>query len=124
MKSLMATTVAIFGLVGTTAFAQYTGPAGGTKGSAGGYVETTVSEIKANPKDDANVILEGNLIEKTGDETYTFRDKTGTISVEIDDDDFPNQPVDENTVVRIEGEVDTHLVKDVDIDAERVTIIQ
>lgn len=108
-------------LTGTAAFAQYKGPAEQGKPAAN-YAKTTVSAIKADPKDDAKVTLQGRLINKTGDETYTFKDETGEILVEIDDEDFPNQPVDENTVVTIEGEVDTHLVKDVDIDAERVIV--
>lgn len=114
---------AIFAATSTVALAQYQGPAEQSQ-PAETYAKTTVSAIKADPKDDAKVTLEGMLINKTGDETYTFKDETGEILVEIDDDDFPNQPVNENTVVRIEGEVDTHLVKDVDIDAERVIIVQ
>lgn len=110
-------------LTGTAAFAQYQGPAGQGQ-AAENYAKTTVSAILADPKADAKVMLEGRLINKTDDETYTFKDETGEILVEIDDEDFPNQPVDENTVVTIEGEVDTHLVKDVDIDVERVIIVQ
>ena len=114
---------AILASTSTIALAQYQGPAEQSQ-PAENYAKTTVSAIKADPKDDAKVTLEGTLINKTGDESYTFKDDTGEILVEIDTEDFPNQPVNENTVVRIEGEVDTHLVKDVDIDAERVVIVQ
>lgn len=119
----MLTAVALVAMTSSAALAQYQGPSE-QGGASSAYAKTTVKEIQAAPKDDAKVTLEGRLIKKTADETYTFSDGTGEISVEIDDEDFPNQPVSESTKVRIEGEVDTHLVKDVDIDAERVLIIQ
>lgn len=113
----------IFAVTGSVALAQYQGPSGQGQ-AAGNYTKTTVGAIQADPKDDAKVSLEGRLINKPGDETYTFKDETGEILVEIDDEDFPTQPVNENTVVTIEGEVDTHLAKDVDIDAERVIVVR
>lgn len=122
MKKLLAATMLV-AMTSGAAFAQYQGPAE-QGGASNAYAKTTVKEIQADPKDDAKVTLEGKLLKKTGDETYTFSDGTGEIAVEIDDEDFPNQPVNENTTVRIEGEVDTHLVKDVDVDAERVLIVE
>lgn len=122
MKTLLAS-AAILAMMSPAVFAQYQGPSEQPQASPA-YVETTVSAILADPKDDAKVTLQGMLINKIGDETFTFRDDTGEILVEIDDDDFPNQPVTETTIVRIEGEVDTHLIKDVDIDAERVIVVQ
>lgn len=120
MLRLLAS-AAIVVVTGSVALAQYQGPAAQGQPSEE-YAKTTVSAIKSDPKDDAKVTLQGRLINKTGDETYTLKDDTGEILVEIDDEDFPNQPVTETTVVTIEGEVDTHLVKDVDIDAERVLV--
>lgn len=95
--------------------AQYVGPDSSSN-------MTKVAEILKNPKDDADVSLEGKLVRKLGDEEYVFSDGTGEIVVEIDDDDFPRQPVDENTVVRIKGEVDTgrHRAPEIDVDRLRV----
>lgn len=107
----------------TQALAQYQGP-GSDQAAAqsASSVETTVAEIKADPKDDMKVRLEGRLISKSGKENYVFADATGEIAVEIDDDDLPNEPVTADTIVIIDGEVDTHRIKDADIDADRVTI--
>lgn len=107
----------------TPAIAQYQGPGGAENSTAQpAYAPNTVAAIKADPKDDMKVTLEGTLTSKTGDETYVFSDGTGEITVEIDDDDFPKEPVNADTVVVLEGEVDTHLTKDADIDVERITI--
>lgn len=122
MTKLLATT-GLLAVIGTAALAQYQGPVDQEQ-TTGSYDRTTVSAIKADPKDEAKVTLEGRLNRKTGDETYMFSDTTGEILVEIDDDDFPSQPVSEKTVVRIEGEVDTHLLKDVDVDVDRMTVVQ
>lgn len=43
--------------------------------------------------DGAPVQLKGYLIKKTGDERYTFEDRTGTISVEIDDELIKNRKI-------------------------------
>ena len=67
--------------------------------------------------------LEGRILRKVADEEYLFSDDTNEIHVEIDDDDFPRQPVSETTRVRLEGEVDTHRYKEVDFDVDRMTIL-
>lgn len=56
--------------------------------------------------DDAMVILRGNIQKKIGDEMYLFTDSTGSINVEIDDDDWMGLNVGPNDVVEIKGEVD------------------
>ena len=101
--------------------AQYQGP-GGKASSQRGYAQTTVDAIIKAPQDDRKVRLEGRLLRQVADERYLFSDGTGEIVVEIDDEDFPSGAVNENTIVIIEGEVDTHRYKDTDIDADRVTI--
>ena len=104
-------------------FAQYQGPGGdGSSMGRTGYTATTVGAIKSDPRDDMRVLLEGRLIRKIKHETYIFADSTGEIAVEIDDDDFPRSPVTADTVVVVEGKVDTHRIKDTDIEAERVSI--
>ncbi|MFG6080956.1 YgiW/YdeI family stress tolerance OB fold protein [Paracoccus litorisediminis] len=121
-KILLAAAMVI--TTSTMAFAQYRGPSDLKQVDEGTYVPTTVKQILAAPEDEAAVQLEGRLVRQVEKEVYTFRDDTGEIRVEIDEDDFPGTEVDENTVVRIEGEVDTHLRKETDIDVDRVTIVQ
>lgn len=44
---------------------------------------TTVDKVKSM-SDDTWVMLQGNIEQRVGDETYTFRDASGTLTVEID----------------------------------------
>lgn len=64
--------------------------------------------VKAAKKasDDSNVTLEGNIIKKVKDETYLFRDKTGEIQVEIDEEIWQGREVTPSKKVKIKGEVD------------------
>ncbi|WP_420177809.1 YgiW/YdeI family stress tolerance OB fold protein [Kerstersia gyiorum] len=96
--------------------AQYVGP--------GVAATPDVRAILAQPQDDQWVILKGHLLRKTGKERYVFSDGTGEIQVEIDDKDFPREPVDEKTLVEISGEVDTGLTRPPEIDVDVVRIIR
>ena len=118
------TPAAIALLLTTGAMAQFTGPSDVAQAQSRQYPPATVQDIKADPKDEMKATLEGRILRKVADEEYLFSDDTGEIRVEIDDDDFPRQPVSETTRVRLEGEVDTHRYKEVDFDVDRVTIIQ
>ena len=55
---------------------------------------------------------------------YQFTDGTGTISVEIDEEDFAGQRIDANTQVEIWGKVDKDLMRAPEIDVKRITIIR
>lgn len=110
-------------LMSTTAVAQWSGPSDVGQAGQPDYAATTISAIKAAPNDDQKVTLVGTIIRKTADEKYLFTDGSGEIIVEIDDKKFPKQPVNERTKLKIEGKVDTHMLRDVDIDAERVAIV-
>lgn len=86
---------------------------------------TTVSKVGDMP-DDAIVSLTGNIVEKiTGKkDKYTFRDDTGTITVEIDDKYFNGQDVTPDTKVQIIGEVDKDFGKPVEIDVKKLEIVK
>lgn len=117
------TPAAIALLLTTGAMAQFTGPSDVAQAQSRQYPPATVQDIKADPKDEMKATLEGRILRKVADEEYLFSDDTGEIRVEIDDDDFPRQPVSETTRVRLEGEVDTHRYKEVDFDVDRMTIL-
>jgi len=89
---------------------------------------TTVAEAK-KALDDTKVVLTGNIIKKIKDEYYTFKDKTGEIIVEIDDDNIRGITITPETDVTIYGEVDKEngvldsgLAGSVDIEVDRVQI--
>ena len=78
-----------FNLLLTAAAVVFSTPAM-ARNSDGGFVDVnviTVEEAK-NMNDDAYVILQGYITDRNGDEKYVFQDKTGSITVEIDDDDW------------------------------------
>ncbi|VVN97093.1 YgiW/YdeI family stress tolerance OB fold protein [Pseudomonas fluorescens] len=94
------------------ATAGYTGP--------GAQSVVTVAAAQAAP-DDTPVVLQGHVIQKLKGEKYEFKDATGTITVEIDDEDLPPVGFNENTQVKLTGEVDKGLMsREVDVDLVEV----
>ncbi|HWM28786.1 MAG TPA: NirD/YgiW/YdeI family stress tolerance protein [Woeseiaceae bacterium] len=65
----------------------------------------TVAEALQLP-DDADVKLQGYIVKSVGDENYEFRDDSGTIVVEIDDDDWGGLEVTPDIWVEISGEIE------------------
>lgn len=94
--------------------ASYSGP---------GAVEP-VSRVAAalEAADDTPVTLEGQIVRRINKEIYEFKDASGSIEVDIDDDEWPNQTVSETARVRLSGEVDAGLKRH-SIDVERVELL-
>ena len=91
---------------------------GGPGGFNGGEnnVILTVDQVKGMG-DNSKVWVEGNIIQKNGDEKYLFQDSTGSIIVEIDDDAWHGLIIGPTDVVRIYGEVDHGMFNtEIDID--------
>ncbi len=93
----------------------------------GGFVDTaetifTIDQVNGM-RDDAYVVVQGNIIRRQGDEKYILRDQSGTITIEIDDDDWNGVTVTPDDVVKIYGEVDRGLTKS-EIDVERIEIVK
>ena len=123
IKSILVFTCMAFSGI---AAAQYTGnpaatqPAYGYTGP-GAQAITTVAAARQAP-DDSMVTLEGYITRRiNNDDLYEFKDKTGTITVDIDHKKWPGQVTDK-TKVRLYGEVDKNLVS-VEIDVDRVEIV-
>ena len=123
-KPVFAALAALLVLPAGVAMAQFTGPSDAQQGGDTKHPAMTIEAIKAGAKDDMKATIEGRIIRKLTDEEYLFADDTGEIRVEIDDEDFPAQPVSETTRVRLQGEVDTHRVKETDFDVDHMTVIQ
>lgn len=118
--------IAAVGLFSTVTLAAggYTGPGSDAQpaAAAAGPI-TTVKQAQA-AADDTKVVLEGTITKRISSEHYEFKDATGSIQVEIDNDDWPaGTSVSENTKVRLTGEVDHHKQKPTDIDVDRVEIL-
>ena len=114
MKKL-AIALGLSSLFAASAFANtgYSGP------GATDPVKTAATALQA--KDDTHVVLEGHLSQKLENERYIFKDDSGTINVEIDDDKLPVGGVNDKTRVRLTGEVDKGLTAtEVDVDVVEV----
>ncbi|MEN8291896.1 NirD/YgiW/YdeI family stress tolerance protein [Acinetobacter radioresistens] len=83
---------------------------------------TVAQAIKA--KDETAVTLTGKITRHIKSDHYEFKDSTGTINVEIDDDLATPSQLKPSTKVRIMGEVDTHRYKPTDIDVAKIEILR
>ena len=120
--------ISIFALIGAlaigTASANFEGPAASdavAQNTKGGFVsgaETIVTVKQVNEmRDDIPVIIKGKIIQRMGDEKYLFEDSTGSITVEIDDDNWRGQTISPTDTVKMYGEVDRGIFStEIDID--------
>lgn len=113
-------------MLGAPVFAQFQGAssAGGYTGPSAANRANTVAAILKNPVDDQRVILCGNITRHIGGDKYMFSDGTGEIRVDIDDHEFPPQPINEKTTVEIRGEVDTDFLQFSEVDVKSMQIVQ
>ena len=96
---------------------------------AGGFVSKHQSEtisvkeaLKLN--DDAKVVLEGKIKSHIKSDKYEFIDKNGdVIVIEIGDKKWGNITANEDTLLRIRGEVDKELTK-TKIDVDSVEVVK
>ncbi len=78
---------------------------------------TSVSAVLNAKADDYPVVVTGTIVKKTGDEKYEFKDDTGVIQAEIDDEDLYNIKV-EGTRVTLRGTIDIEgSVVEIDVDS-------
>ncbi|HAV9511217.1 TPA: YgiW/YdeI family stress tolerance OB fold protein [Escherichia coli] len=96
--------------------------AGGFNGP--GMISSAISVAQAKTRrDDAKVVLEGNIVRQVGNELYEFRDNSGSIYVDIGDKYWVGQSVSPNDKVRIEGEIDKDW-NSVEVDVNKITVIK
>ena len=86
---------------------QY-GQTGGFSGPGGQSMPRTVQAARNTSifADGMYVTLTGVITESLGNEWYTFRDNTGKIKIEIDNDDWYGLNVTPNVTVVINGEIE------------------
>lgn len=125
-KVLSVAVMSLSALVALPAVAQFQGASsqGGFVGPGAGNRANSVAAILKNPIDDQRVTLRGNITRHIGGDKYMFSDGTGEMRVDIDDHQFPPQPINEKTTVEIIGEVDTDFLQFSEVDVKSVRIIQ
>ena len=120
MKNLFAVSALalVLGAVSAPAMAQQANNAGGFTGPS----QAAVSVAEAlKLSDDTPVVLEGTIEQSLGDEKYMFKDASGSVIVEIDDEDWRGITVTPKDTVIINGEVDKDMFK-TKIDADSISI--
>lgn len=121
MKKAIALTALL--TLSTAAFAGFNDHAdqkGGFQDNGQYQVNTVAQALKA--KDDTPVTLTGNIVKRANDhDEFIFRDKTGEILIEVDDNAWNGQNVDSNDTITIEGKVDTNRHKPSEVDVYRIT---
>lgn len=98
--------------------------AGAQTGAAPGATSVTTAAQAAQAQDDTQVVLEGMLVRQIRGDRYEFRDASGTITVEIEDEDWPNrQPVLEKRL-RLHGDVERKRIRrTVEVEVNRVELL-
>ena len=120
-RASLAGLVLLASAAAPVALAQYTGP--GARQAEPLPVLRSVVDVIAKGQDDQRVELTGRLVEQTGRETYAFRDETGQLEVEIDDDDLPaGTPIDDQVVVTLIGEIEVRLARPQRVDVDKVKV--
>lgn len=98
-----------------------------TMSAEGGFVgnpQPIVTVAQAlEMRDDTDVVVVGKIVRSVGDEKYVFEDSTGSIMVEIDDDDWRGQTVTPSDKVKISGEIDRGLIK-TEIDVNYIELLK
>lgn len=119
MKNVLsvAAMAVVLGFASASMAQGFNGPAqvGGFQGP--GLSSTTVAEA-LKMGDDTAVVLEGKIEKSLGKEQYMFSDATGSVTIEIDNDDWRGVTVTPNDTVIIRGEVEKDFFKtEIDVDA-------
>ena len=117
MKKIILTLLAIFSTV-TVARAQM---GGGFEGPSAAKNETTVAEA-LKMRDETYVSLTGKIVNSLGDEIYKFKDETGEVVVEIDDEDCRGVKVTPENTITINGEVDKEMFEPTKIDVDSIIV--
>lgn len=72
--------------------------------SDSGQLTTAAAAVQGS--DEMSVVLDGHIVERLGYESYLFRDQTGEIRLDVDEEAWRGQAVGPETAVRLYGEVD------------------
>ena len=85
---------------------------------------TTVAEVLKNGFDEQRVTLRGQIVRRIQGDKYVFADGTGQIRVDIDEEEWPNEPVNDKTTVEITGKVDIDYGERTEIDVKVLRIVK
>ncbi len=88
----------------------------------GGANKVTITDaLKMN--DDSYVTVQGNIVKRISEDKYTFKDSTGTMTIEIDSEKWQGQTVNMTDKLELTGEIEKKLNSTI-LDVETVKIIK
>ncbi|MDR0354309.1 MAG: YgiW/YdeI family stress tolerance OB fold protein [Deltaproteobacteria bacterium] len=93
--------------------------AGGFKGP--GITVSTVQQA-LQMRDDAYVILQGNITQHLGKDRYLFQDSTNQITVDIDNNKWNGVTVTPTDRVEIRGEIDKDFMN-IEVDVDSIVLL-
>jgi uncharacterized protein (TIGR00156 family) len=106
--------------LGTIALGANADPStGGFKGPDATALVTVAQAMEMD--DEAAVKVQGYIVKAVGDEKYEFQDDSGTIIVEIDDEDWMGLEVGPTDRVELRGEIDKEWKK-TELEAESIQL--
>lgn len=79
----------------------------------------TVEQVRGL-SDNSPVIIRGYMLRQNGENSYVFQDTTGTINLEIDEEDWGGQTISPNDYVEVWGEVDRNGASMIEVDVSAV----
>lgn len=82
----------------------------------------TVATVK-QMNDNAWFTLEGHIVKQVREEKYIFRDQSGEIEVEIDNDKWKGRKVDPSTKIRIAGKVEKEWLRSMEVEVKRIELV-
>ena len=100
MKNLFVL-LTIVAMTSTVAFANIND---GFRDSHNSRKATVAEALKMN--DDSYVTVKGNISKRLSDDRYLFKDSTGTITVEIDNDRWSGISADTTDTLELSGEIE------------------
>jgi uncharacterized protein (TIGR00156 family) len=86
-----------------------------------GVDSVTVSDVQ-KMADDTHVVIEGFIEKGLGNEEYLFKDNTGSIVIEVDDDDWRGLVIKPENKVVIKGEIDKEMFREPKIDVDSISL--
>ena len=98
-------------------YAAYTGP--------NKHKASSVKEMRINPADDVGFLLKGYISQKNPNGSYEFTEieTYETITLDIDDSDFPEEEdISDRTLVIIHGEVDKSSFTGAEYDVKKIIV--
>ncbi|CAM3544026.1 NirD/YgiW/YdeI family stress tolerance protein [Parendozoicomonas haliclonae] len=91
-------------------------------GTYQGPVEiTALKDLQGFTLSDQDVVVEGHIVRQINHDTFMFSDGTGEMMIELDDDiRLPAEGLNENVRVRLFGEYDAGMDKEIEVEQLQV----